>query len=279
MRTKLSFWSALTGLLAGAACSTGPAPPAPGSAAYYWNAAGTTYRTGDLVKTSQNLQEVSKTQSEFTSRARPWAIVLTAGLAQGYADAADAYEAGARANRANPMPFRKEASQLRSLASAADMELAETVHVFLTKQTEPTVPLPFDRLTGSAAEPPAFRKIFAGAWLQDSERELFLQSMLQRGVLFSASRAAGSPDDSAKALEILKGGDAQRPRAEFLFGIAKALYDQSALFGSTKLDQPNRLRLLCQEALECLQAGPETKESKALAAKIQAVLKKIKVST
>ena len=108
---------------------------------------------------------------------------------------------------------------------------------------------------------------------------LYLKAMLQRAVLKSAGRAAGSADDTAKSLEVLKNSDAQRPRAEFLFVVAKALYDQSALFGSTKLDQPNRLRLMCQEATDALQAVPETKETKALGAKIQAALKKLKTST
>jgi hypothetical protein len=37
--------------------------------------------------------------------------------------------------------------------------------------------------------------------------------------------------------------------------------------------------MLCQEALEAVQACPETKETKALAAKIQAALKKLKANT
>ena len=108
--------------------------------------------------------------------------------------------------------------------------------------------LAFEHPTGAAAQPGGLRKVSSGAWIQDSERELLLTSMLQRGVLLSAGRAAGSPDDPAKTLEMLKSGEAQAPRPVFLIAVAKMLYDSAELFGSTKMDQPNRLRLLCQEA-------------------------------
>ena len=52
------------------------------------------------------------------------------------------------------------------------------------------------------------------------------------------------------------------------------------LFRSTgaKLDLPNRLKLLSQEALKVLGAIPQTKETKALTDKIQARLKKARIT-
>jgi hypothetical protein len=279
MRTQLTLLAVAAGILATTSCSSGPEPPKPGSPAFLWNAAKATYRSGDFVKTSETLQQLTRSDSEFASRARPWSIVISAGLAQGYAETAEAYEAGARANRANPTPFRKEVNQLRSRASAAAVEFAETVHAFLAADKAPTVLLAFENPTGAAAQPGGLRKVSSGAWIQDSERELLLTSMLQRGVLRSAGRVAGSPDDPAKTLEILKSGEAQAPRPVFLLGVAKMLYDSSELFGSMKMDQPVRLRLLCQQATEALAGVPESKETKALTAKIQAALKKIKSAT
>jgi hypothetical protein len=279
MRTQLFLLSVAAGILATTSCSSGPEPPKPGTPAFLWNAAKGTYRSGDFVKTSETLQQLTRSESEYTARARPWSIVLSAGLAQGFTETAEAYEAGARANRANPTPFRKEVNLLRSRASAAAVEFAETVHTFLEKDKSPTVMLAFENPTGAAAQPGGLRKISSGAWLQDSERESLLNAMLQRGVLLSAARVAGSPDDPAKTLEILKNGEAQAPRPVFLFGVAKMLYDQGNLFGPTKMDQPSRMRLVCQEAQESLQAAPEDKETKALMQKIQAALKKVKGTT
>jgi hypothetical protein len=277
MRTQLLL-SAIA-LLAATSCSTGPQQAQPGTPAFIWNAAKATWHSGDFVKTSENLQQLIKLDNEFTAKARPWSIVVAAGLAQGYAATADAYEAGARANRANPTPFRKEVNQLRSMATSAATEFAEELHNYMDKEKAPSVMLAFDGPNGSASEPPSFRKVYAGAWIQDSERESLLKAMLQRGVVLSASRAAGSPDDSAKGAEVLKTGEAQRPRVDFLLGFAKELYERSDLFTATKLDHPGRMRLLCTEAMEAVQAGPETKESKALGAKIEAALKKVKAAS
>jgi hypothetical protein len=280
MRTQPILWSALVGLLATVSCSKGPEPPKPGSPAFLWNAARSTYHSGDFVKTNENLQQLVRMESEFQSRARIWSIVMAAGIAQGYAESADGYEAGARMNRANPMPFRRETSQLRTLASASALEFAEAMHVFMDNDKAGEVLLAFDYPTGSAAEPPSLRKISAGQLIQDSERESLVRAMVQRGVLLTASRAAGSADDPAKTLETLKAGEAKRPRGEFLAAMAKQLYERSEMFGPKKLDLPNRERMLCQEALEALQASsPQTKETKALLAKIQTSLKKIKGTT
>ena len=277
MRTQLFLPAAA--LLLAASCSTGPQPPQPGSPAFLWNAAKSTWHGGDFVKTGENLQQLVKSESEFTARARPWSILVASGLAQGYAATADAYTYGAKANRQNPMPFHKEANQLRSLATSAALDLAEQVHVFLDKDKRPNVALAFEFPSGGAAEPPAMRKITSGAWLQDSERASLLAQMLQRGIVRSVSGAAGSPDDTPKVAELFKTPDVQRPRADFLYLVAKDLYDRSDLFTATKLDHPARLRLLCQEALEALQGVPESKDSKALTTKIQAALKKIKGTT
>jgi hypothetical protein len=219
--------------------------------------------------------QLVRTESEHAAEARAWAAVISAGLAQGYLDAAQAYEAGAKANRPNPTPFRKQVSMLQSLGSATALEFAETTHLLLDKNKDPEVVLAFDYPTGSMSEPANLRKVSAGMLMQDSEAEQLLNAMLQRGVVRAVSQVAGSPEDAAKTLELFKAGEPKVPRPVFLFGLAKSLNDASALYGPTRLDQPQRLRLLCQQALDVLAASPETKDTKALKDKIQAALKKI----
>jgi hypothetical protein len=270
--------SSVAGLMA-ISCSKGPEPPTPGSPAFVWNAARSTYQSGDFVKVNENLQQLVRSGSEFTARARPWAIVMSAGLARGYSETADAFEAGARMNRANPMPFRKAASQLRTAASAAALEFAEGVHQFMEAEKGADVTLAFECPSGGAAEPPSLRKVMAGQLIQESEQEGMVRAMVQRGVLRVAGGAVGSGNDPAKTLEALKTGEAKVSRTAFLAAVAQELFDRADLYSGTKLDLPNRARMLCQEALEAVQAGPETKETKALAVKIQAALKKLKGNT
>lgn len=276
MRTPSLLLGALLLALAATSCSSGPQPPRPGTPAFYWNAAKDAYRVGDYVKTDTQLSEIVRTDNEYAARARAWSMVINAGLSQGYSQLSDAFEAGARANRANPMPFRKQVTTLRSLASASDMQLVETLHHFMERDKDPNVLLAFDYPSGAAAEPGSLKKVAGGILIQDSERDSLQLSMLQRGVLLGLCRFTGSPDDPAKALEKFKTAEVRVPRDVVLFAAAKTLFDQSEIFSSNKLDQPARMKALCQEALEALKSIPETKETKALAAKIQAGLKKLK---
>jgi hypothetical protein len=222
--------------------------------------------------------QLVRTESQFAVQARPWAAVISAGIAQGYLDLAQAYEAGAKANRQNPTPFRKQVSMLQSLGSASALEFAETAHILVDKYKDPEVTLAFEYPTGSMSEPANLRKVSAGMLMQDSEAEQLLNGMLQRGVVRTVSQVTGNPDDVAKTLELFKAGEPKVARATFLFGLAKSLNEVAALYGPTRLDQPQRFRLLCQQALDALAAIPETKDTKALKDKIQAALKKLRAT-
>ena len=269
----------IVGLLALAtSCSSGPQPPQPGSPAFFWGAAKETYRAGDFLKTSENLQRILATENEFTARARAWDTVISAGLTQAYIELADTWEAGARANRANPTPFRKQVSALRSLASQSAIQFTEDVHKVVGADKDPNILLAFPYPAGTVAQPAGLKRVGGGILVQDSEQDLLKAAMLQRGVLLSVCAFAGSPDDAAATQEKLKTGEARVPRDTFLRASAKNLSDQSELFTGTKLDQPNRLKMLSQEALAVLAAIAPTKETKALADKIQARLKKARLT-
>src|SRR5580700_8036242 len=150
-RAFLAFAVAGFSLIA-AGCSSGPQPPQAGTPAFYWAAARSTYAAGDFLKTSDNLSQLS-TSADYGTRSQPWFMVIQAGLAKGYLDLADNFENGARANRANPAPFRRQTQQLPSLASNSAISLAESVHKFLAAPPTDPILFEFPFPTGSAAEP------------------------------------------------------------------------------------------------------------------------------
>lgn len=265
-------------LAAGTSCSSGPQAPQPGTPAFYWFAAKETYRAGDFLKTSENLQRILATESEFTARARAWDTVISAGMAQGYIELADTWEGGARSNRADPTPFRKQVSALRSLATAAAIQFTENAHKLMDADKDPNIRLAFAFPAGAAAPPEGLKRVAGGILVQDSERDLLQTAMLQRGVLLSVCGAVGSPGDAAAAQEKLKTAEFQVPRDTFVLAVAKILSEQSELFTGAKLDQPNKLKLMSLEAMEALQSLPQSKESKLLADKVQARLKKARIT-
>jgi len=278
MRLHLLLLASLVVALWATSCSTGPKGPQPGTPAFYWGAAKEMYHAGNYIKANDDVMEITRTENEFTAKARAMQTALAAGLTQAYMELADTNDAGAKANRNTPMPFRKDASTMRSLASTAALEMAEAIHASIEKDNDPNVVLAFEYPTGSASQPAGLKKIAGGMLLQESEKESLQTAMVQRGVVRTICRLAGNPDDTAKTVEVFKAPEVKVTRETWRFATAKLLYDASELYGSNKLDQPNRLKLLCDEAMRALQSIPQTKDTKALATKIQATLKKIRAT-
>lgn len=276
-RRLLYYGVAAVGLLA-TSCSTGPKPPKPGTPAFDWSAAVEAYRLGDYVRASQMLAGVTRTDNEFRARALPWELVVSSGLAQAFRELGDRYELGARANRGNPAPFRRQMSAARGSASGEALQFAEAFHKFLESNKDPNIALVFKYPVGNVAEPPQLGKVGKGMLLPAAEMESLQKAMLQRGVLMAACLAVGAPGDPAKALELFNKGNVQVPRDVFLTAMAGSLYAESELFGSTKLDQPSRAKMLLTEATEALKSVPPTKQTKELQKKIDGALKKLKTS-
>jgi hypothetical protein len=259
-------------------CSSGPQPPQPGSPAFLWAAAKTTYGAGDFMKASDNLTQLTKSESEFTARAVPLAVVLNAGIARGYMQLADSFDAGAKASRANPTPFRRQATVFRGYATTAATQAAEMLHKLVATDKSETIPYDLGYPTGSAAEPVALQRVEKGILLPDAEIDALQKAMVQRGVLLTTTRAVGAGDDSAKALDILKTGDVKISRPTFMLAMAKSLHDEADMFSPKKLDQPNRVKMLCDVAEEALKTLPEGKDKKDLAAQIAKTRKASKVT-
>ena len=278
MKTHLLLFASLgLGMLC-VSCSEAPKGPQPGTPAFYWAAAKEMFHAGNYPKANDDLMEITRSDNEFTARARAMQLVLAAGMTEGYRELAEIYDTGAKANRQNPMPFRKEASTLRSLAATTAMELAETVHASTAKDNDAAVLLAFEFPTGSASEPQGLKKIGGGMLLQDSEKELLQLAMLQRGVVRALCRIVGNADDIAKTVEVFKAPEVKVQRDAWRFESAKLVFDQGELFDAKRLDQPNRLKVMCDEAASVLKTVPPSKETKALDTKIQAALKKIKAT-
>lgn len=273
VRTVLWVSSAAI-LMTAVSCSTGPARPAKGTPAFYWLAAQENYKTGDYLKTSEHLEQLTATENEFTARAWPWRLVLVSGLAQGYIDLADQFEYGARANKANPSPFRKYMSDYRSNAQRFALQFAQAYKTF-EKNLPEKMDFVFSPPMGTANQPAVLTRVSSGILAAPAEIEPAQRDMLRRSVLLSACRAAGAPKDVAKLTEFLKSGQAAVPRDVFIQAMAESLVDQAALFERQKLDLPDRRKFFLSNALEALKPLPDKKEIKEIRLKAEAGLKKM----
>ena len=252
-------------------CSDSGAPKE-GTPAYYWSAAKETFAASDYVKTVEHLEKLTANENEFTTRARPWLLIMTSGITRGYMDLAESFDAGARANKTNPTPFRRTTNAYRAEANRSALSFVQAFDQFVkSKDDQIPVALPFP--TGGAAPVSQLSKAAAGTMLLPAELEPAAKRAIERGVLLAACAAAGAPDDPAKTQELLKPGTLQVPRAAFMTAMANTLFEESKLYGPRQIDNPERVKIFCTRALDALKTVPETKKTKELSSKITKSLK------
>lgn len=271
----LLLCAAAGALLFTASCgSKGPKAPQPGSAAFIWAVAGDAYKAGDYLKANESLDQLVRGKSEFVARAAPLKLLVGLGLAKGYMELADKFDVGGKANRSDPYVYRKQVSTFRTQARNIAMQTVEAAHSQLAAMKDASVTLAFPFPSGSVEEVVALKKLATGMQLQQAEVEKVTQEMLQRGVVLMVCRAAGAPKDVEKARAAFKPEDTPLPRDQVLLAISGALSEVSELFDSKKLDEPDKLKMFCDQALEGLAMLPQSKEKKDLTDKIQKALKK-----
>ena len=96
---------------------------------------------------------------------------------------------------------------------------------------------------------------------------------LARGILLATCRAAGAPGDAAKAEQILKSSGGKVPRATFSMAMTRTLFESAQLYSRQKMNDLEKMTILCQRALAVLSSLPETSETKDLGASIRLALK------
>lgn len=251
----------------------GESGPQEGTPAYYWAAAKEALSTVDYVKTVQHLERITATENDYTARARPWLLVMTSGMARGYMDLADSFDAGSRAAKTNATAFHRRTSQYRGEANRLSLEFVEVFDKFQKGKDDP-VPIAFPFPSGSAAPVAQLAKAAGGAMPAQLELDSMEKQAIVRGVLLAASNAAGAAGDTAKAEQLVRPGSLTVPRAAFVTTAAGMLFDESQIYSARKIDDPEKMKIFCNRALDALKALPETKETKELSAKIAKSLKK-----
>ncbi len=254
-------------------CSSGPAPPAKGTPAWYWQAAQETWAANDVLKTSEHLASLVKPDSEYADRAQPWRMVITGGLATGYMKIANACEQGSRANKAASSLFRKQMNDYRTHANRQALQFAQTYLAVLKANREGDVPIAFTFPQGSALSVSELAKLASGAALSDREMVMAERKSLRREVLLTACSAVGAEEDTAKAQKIFSTVPFTVPKATFLLGMAKKLHTLAGYYSPFKMDQPDRVKLFNEKALETLKSLPENDETKKLIKTIEKELK------
>jgi len=265
-------------LLLVACGESGPKPPQPGTPAFHWLMAKEAYKTGDFAKANDLLVRVSESGNENTEQARPWALVMSLGLAKSYLELSEKYDEGAKRNRTDPTPLRRATSEYKTKAAAAALQFAEIAHRHLDASKDKDVSFVFDLPQASMEDPVQYKKITAGLVIQESERLGAEKEVVRREVVRNACRALKAEKDIEKAKAAYQAGEAKVQGQAFVLMVGKGLHEVSEMFGPKKLDQPQRLKAIYTEALEALGMVKDSKEAKELIRKIGDSKKKYKLT-
>lgn len=255
-------------------CSSQPSGAKPGTPGFFWGAARETFAAGDYSKTLDHLDNLLSTDNEYAARALPWYLVLSAGMTNGDIELAEAYDAGAHANRSDTSPFQKQRNDYRKAGGQMALRLAEKYNGFGKMSGDVALVFGFPR--GGAGEVTQLTKVYKGMMPMAADIEAIERQTVEKNVLQMACQAAGAANDPAKAQALLSAPDAKVPMATFQLAMAGALQKAADLFARDKLDDPRKVESLCQMAQNALKGVPDSKSVKDLNAKIQNSLKKAK---
>lgn len=260
--------------VSGCSADKAAAPPKPGTLAFSWYTANEAYKAGDYVKSMEHLARVAAAQSEYRDRARLWLIAVSGGVSDGYLKLSDAYDQGAKVNKAVAIDYRNQMREIRNLANTAALAFAETTHEVL-QQKDAAFAFDFGFPPGDAEEPLQIAKIKKGLPMQAADHEVARKKMAEAGVVRFAALLAGAPTDVSKAqLQFAKPN-----RDTVLTGFATNLMSTADLYCQRKLDMPKRGNALCQAASTAIALLPDSKEKKQLESKAQQELKKYRVAS
>ena len=250
-------------------------PPKAGTLSHSWYTVSASYKAGDYQRSMEQLTRVAAAQSEYRSKARLWLVVVAGGIADGYLQLSNAYEDGAKLNKAAASDYRNQVRELRNIANTAALAFAETMHDIMDEQKDPKFAFDFGFPSGGSAEPMQLSKIRKGLSMQAADHEVARKKMAEAGIVKFAALLAGAPADIEKARQQF---DAPN-RDAVLLGVAANLVSTAELYSQKRMDLPKRGNALCKEATEALALVPNSKEKKALDAKAKDGLKKFKVDS
>jgi hypothetical protein len=265
--SSLRFLAPLPALMLLTSCAGPSANVDTSNAAFYWNAAKETYAAGDYSKTLDDLDHLMETHNEYTSRAIPWSLVLTAGMAGGYMELADYYSHGARANKSEALGFRRKANEYRTMASPLALRFAQNVEK-MDQLPAGAVPVAFPMPKGTAAMPAVLDRIGKGELLSQADEEKAQVLAIERNVLLAACDAVGAPNDMAKAEDILT-HVSTASHTTFGKAIAKLLEHESELYSRNELDEPEKVAILRQRADTVLQGQAQRGGAMLVEAKVE----------
>ena len=274
----------LLSLILIASCS---APvPRPTGVAYEWESAKDMFKKGQFNRALEfsDGAATATPPNQFTDRSRVLQVVIYSGLINAYTELADAYGEGTE--KTKNARFEGEFSRLRhdylQYGSRAALGLGEVSHRITEGERvskEYTLEAPFPSAEGPV-EVEQLKHVMDGGWIEPQDQEAAALDAQRKGMDDALAGIVGG--DRSKARTALEAGPVKLDGADFAIYLGNQVLQGAKLFDWKHMRDPQKLRVLCNEAdaaakaaLALLKENPnKEKAAKKLQDGIKAVLKR-----
>jgi hypothetical protein len=240
-----------------------------------WKQVNREYESRDYINTLNYLDDLLKTDNDYTARAAALKVVILGGMTRSALEIEDACAKGIyKVARGDFGPYKSCMERFRWQARTSTLGLMDALNE-LEKRTgaAATVPLDFS-LPDTTSEPsPMIGRTLAGSMPAEKVFEPSVARILDRQIFLQVCDlvAAG---DAAAVKDQFESPPVTTPKEAFLVGAAKTLLAAAAVFAEDRLADPAKRSATLKRARECLQPaldrGDATlqSEAKALAKEI-----------
>jgi len=281
LRQAGAVLTVLFSLILISSCSKGPEGPAKGGPEWLFDAAKSSFRTGEWDKAEEGLEKIEDVAGNpYFARASVWHMVMETGRLYGHGDLIDAYDKGGPRSGKKMDFMRFKQNDLKEVRRHAVHLLEGYKHFEQVLQGLPagaklTLESPFPQ--GSALPVADLERIYKGMIMSEDARALMHEAVLKRGMIRGFSAALTSIDDAPGAQKALESGIAPIAVPKFLLAIGQSMARAAPLFDRKNLNEPDKEKLLWERAQECVKKVLESKPEGALekeAKKLQADIEK-----
>ncbi len=266
--------AALVAALVLSSCGGGgqPAGPRAGSPEWYWEATVQNYDSGDFPKALEHLSNAASGEGDIAEKAKVWKTVMTAGLALGHRELAEACKSSMAAKPATASSLTGVLQQAQRDSRQYAIELLEGLGDFekTLKAGHATLAFPFP--SGNSVEAPAIANLSKGDAVPEGQLADGILQTLRRNQIIAVTEMIGTPGEANAAQAKLAAGPVTPPEPQARLSITTYLVHLSPLFDTQMLNDPKLRKIALDRAEQWLQPCVDSEDEavKAAAEKLTA---------
>jgi hypothetical protein len=228
-----------------------------------WREVNREYESGDYINTLNYLDDLLRTQNDYTARAAAWKVVILGGMTRSALEIEQACAEGIfRVKSVDTGPYRTCMERFRWRARANTLGLIEALNeVERNAAASGTVPLDFPLPKASAGPSPLIGQTRTGAMPVEKVFEPSVARIVDRQILLQVCDLVATSEVAA-VQDMFKSPPVTIPKETFLVGVAKTLLVAAAVFGEDRLNDAAKRSATLQRATECLQPAIDGRDTK-----------------